>query len=66
MQQILFSPTTTLMQAELVMETQLSQESTNSEEDGREERVIAIACNTCTALDEQCATRIPGPNRRLL
>ena len=48
----------------IVMETQLSQESTNNEEDGSKERVIAIACNT--ALDKKCATRIPEPNRRLL
>ena len=56
-QQILFSPTTT------VMETQLSQESTNSEKDASE-LIIGITCNT--ARDKKHATVIPGPNRRLL
>ena len=46
-----------------VMETQLSQESTNNEEDASE-LVVGITCNT--ALDKKCATVIAGPNRRLL
>ena len=47
------------------MEAQLSQESTNSEEDASE-LIVASTCNTCTALDDNCATRIPEPNRKLL
>ena len=47
------------------METQLSQESTNSEEDASE-LVVASTCTTCTALDDNCATVMPGPNRKLL
>ena len=46
-----------------MMETQLSQESTNNEEDASE-LVVGITCNT--ALDKKCATVIAGPNRRLL
>ena len=48
------------------METQLSQECTNSEED-TSECVFDITCTT--ALDEKRATRTPviaGPNHRLL
>ena len=46
-----------------MIETQLSQESTNNEKDASE-LVVGITCNT--AHDEKHATRIPGPNRRLL
>ena len=45
------------------MDLPLRQECPNSEEDASE-LVIGITCNT--ALDEKCATVIPGPNRRLL
>ena len=47
------------------MEAQLSQESTNSEEDASE-LIVASTCNTCTVLDDNCATVMPGPNRKLL
>ena len=46
-----------------MIETQLSQESTNNKKDASE-LVVGITCNT--ARDEKQATRIPEPNRRLL